>query len=45
MAKTSLEELMKIKNQIAEMPSWPRKGSVALIGDIVVVKLSEDKKK
>lgn len=38
------QELMKIKNQIAEMPSWPRKGAVALIGDIVVVKLSEDRK-
>jgi len=45
MELVSPQELMKIKNQIAEMPSWPRKGSVALIGDIVVVKLSEDKKK
>ncbi len=44
MELVSPKELKPIENQIAEMPSWPRKGAVALIGDIVVVKLSEDRK-
>jgi hypothetical protein len=35
-------ELKPLQKQIAEMPAWPRKGSVALFGDIVVVKLSEE---
>lgn len=36
------EEIKTLKRQIAEMPSWPRKGSVALVDGIVVVKLSDD---
>lgn len=36
------DELEPLQNQIDKMPVWPRKGSVAIFGDIVVVKLSNE---
>jgi hypothetical protein len=38
---TPKEQIRKISDTIDQMPCWPRKGSVALSGEIVVVKLSE----